>query len=385
VRRIVLGTVIVLVVAAVAFFGGGGWYFADQIRSDGLAIVHDSPSYDLTVVSFDGGMVTLREAPGQPRNEVLRKNYVYGLRWPGGSGLLDPARSGTSDVSVVRPLTVQVGSPPTSGAPAELRRDVYNDPATAYKVRVSDVAYACAGGTCPAWQVPGAATTWAVMVHGWRASRTEPLRALDGVLHAGMPAMVITYRNDEGAPRDPSGFYRFGATEWHDLNDAVTYALQHGAQHIVLFGFSMGASVVASFLQHSSLADRVAGIVFDAPLLDFRRTTDYAAAQRRLPVVGLPIPPPLTWTAETIADLRYDINWDSIDYLDARWLRVPTLLFHGTADKRVPIAASDELAAGKPQLVREIRVPGAAHVEAWNADPQRYTAHLSAFLTGVNS
>jgi pimeloyl-ACP methyl ester carboxylesterase len=383
IRRILTGVVVFLVVVAVVFFGGGGWYFAGEIRSGGLAVEHDVARYDLTVDAFEGGVVTLREAAGRPRNDVLRRNYTYGLRWPGGSGVLDPATAGTSERSMVRPLSVTSGTPPAPGSPAQLRRDVYTDPATAYHVAVSDVTYECAGGTCPAWRVPGAGTTWAVMVHGWRAARTEPLRALQSVLQANMPAMVISYRNDVGAPPDASGFYRFGATEWRDLHDAVSYAMRNGAQRVVLFGYSMGASVIASFLQHSTLADRVTGLVFDAPLLDFRRSTDYAAAQRQLPVVGLPIPPPLTWTAETIADLRFGIDWESIDYHDAGWLRVPTLVFHGTADDTVPIASSDELAARHPQLVREIRVDGASHVESWNADPKRYIAQVSNFLPTV--
>jgi uncharacterized protein len=147
-----------------------------------------------------------------------------------------------------------------------------------------------------------------VLVHGWRAGRTEPLRLLGPVLDAGMPALVIGYRNDEGAPADPSGFYRFGATEWRDLDSAVGYALAHGARDVVLFGVSMGGGVAAAFLENSAHAAAVSGLVLDAPLLDFQRTVDHGAAQRELPVVGGPIPGPLSWTAKTIAGWRYGIG-----------------------------------------------------------------------------
>jgi pimeloyl-ACP methyl ester carboxylesterase len=204
------------------------------------------------------------------------------------------------------------------------------------------------------------------------------------VIKAGMPALVITYRNDEGAPRDSSGYYRYGATEWQDLDNAVVYALEHGARRVVLFGFSMGGGIVASFLEHRpERATHVAGIVLDAPILNFRRTVGFGAAQRELPVIGGSIPAPLIWTAETIASLRYGIDWERIDYLDGQWLSVPALVLHGTADKTVPIATSDAFAAAFPQLVREIRVPGAGHVEAWNTDPGRYTTEVSAFLRRV--
>jgi fermentation-respiration switch protein FrsA (DUF1100 family) len=100
-------------------------------------------------------------------------------------------------------------------------------------------------------------------------------------------------------------------------------------------------------------------------------------------VLGTPIPGPLSWTAKTIAGWRYDIGWERINYLDGDWLRVPALVFHGTADKTVPVASSDAFTASHPRLVQEVRVAGAAHVESWNADPARYTAHVSAFLAGV--
>ena len=376
---------LVVVVALAVLFGGGGWYFAGQIRADGLAVERSAPAYDLTVVGVGAGTVTLHEASGHERDPALRRGEEYGLGWPGGSGVLGVVPAAGSDGAVVRPLTVSTGRAPRVGTRAELRRDVFNDPASAYHRPVRDVGIACAGGQCPAWYLPGTGATWAVLVHGKGATRTEPLRALGAVLQVGMPALVVSYRNDPGAPRDPSGFYRYGATEWRDLDLAVRYALDHGARRVVLGGFSMGGGIVASFLEHSGRTASVSGLVLDAPMLDFRRTVDFGASQRRLPLVGAPIPGPLTWTAETLAGLRYGINWQCIDYLDAHWLRVPTLLFHGTADDTVPIATSDGLARAHPDLVREVRVRGATHVGAWNADPARYTAILAAFLRQLSA
>ena len=382
-RRLLIGLLVVTVVLAMLLLGGG-WYFAGQIRADGLALDRTSSEYALTVTAVNGGAVGLREAPGHARDETLRKNSTYGLAWPDGSGVLGPVDGTGADGSVIRSLMVKRGVPPRVGTPATLRREVFDDPVSAYRVRSQDVDIDCAGGRCPAWYLPGRTTTWAVMVHGKGATRTEPLRAVGAALQVGMPTLVITYRNDPGVPRDPSGFYRYGATEWRDLDNAVTYALSHGAQHVVLFGFSMGGGIVASFLERSTHAGRVTGLVLDAPMLSFRRTVDYGASQRTLPFVGGPIPGPLTWTAETIAGLRYGIDWNRIDYLDGRWLHVPTLLFHGTADDTVPIATSDLLARAHPRLVQEVRVDGAAHVESWNASPVRYTAALAAFLDRVD-
>ncbi len=380
VRRILLWFVLPVVVLTALFFLGGGWYFAGEIRSDGLVVEHGPTEYNLVVVSASAGVVTLREAAGQERDGNLRSTDTYGLLWPGGSGVLGLAKSTAPDSAVTRPLTVRTGSAPRPGVQATLNKDLFADPRRAAGVGFENVSYDCAGGRCPAWYVPGPSGTWAVMVHGKGGTRTEPLRALGAVTDAGMPALLVTYRNDAGAPPEPSGYYRYGDTEWRDVDSAVGYALAHGARNVVLFGWSMGGGIVASFLEHSPRAARVTGIVLDSPMLDFRRTVEYGASQRELPVVGLPVPPPLTATATAIAGWRYDIGWDRIDYLDGDWLRVPTLVFHGTADLTVPIATSDALARRYPKLVREVRVAGSEHTEPWNTDPGDYTAELASYL-----
>lgn len=379
---VLLSALLVLVV--VVFLGGGGWYFANQIRQDGLSRQPPSHEDDLTVTQVGDGAIGLREAAGA-HTDALHKTYVYGLQWPGGSGVVAAAVSPGPKGSVLRPLAVKVGTPPRVGMTAVLNPQVYVDPTSAYGVRVEQVRYPCAASnvSCPAWFVNGRGSTWAVLVHGKGSTRTEPLRALGAALRVALPSMVITYRNDVDAPADPSRFYRYGATEWRDLESAVRFAQQRGARHVVLFGFSMGGGIVASFLEHSAAAGLVSGVVLDAPMLNFRRTVDFAASRRQLPLIGLPLPRPLTWTAETLAGLRFGIDWRSIDYLDGRWLRVPALVFHGTVDDTVPISTSDALARGHRQLVQEVRVAGASHVEAWNANPAAYTDTVVTFLHKV--
>jgi len=212
------------------------------------------------------------------------------------------------------------------------------------------------------------------------ARRLEPLRALGPAISLGLPSLVIGYRNDAGAPADPSGQYGYGATEWQDLAAAVDYAVGHGAESVVLFGSSMGGGIVAAFLERSESARLVRGVVLDSPMLDLRATVEHGAAQRELPVLGTEIPGVLTATAEWIAGRRYDLDWDAVDYLPGDWLTVPALVFHGTADDVVPIATTDALRRAHPALVEEVRVDGATHVASWNADPGVYEEREAAFL-----
>jgi hypothetical protein len=61
----------------------------------------------------------------------------------------------------------------------------------------------------------------------------------------------------------------------------------------------------------------------------------------------------------------------------------PLRVFHGTDDDTVPITITDELAAGRPDLVQVVRVEGARHVRSWNVDPRGYERRESAFLACV--
>lgn len=46
----------------------------------------------------------------------------------------------------------------------------------------------------------------------------------------------------------------------------------------------------------------------------------------------------------------------------------------------IPIQTSEELAAARPDLVTFVPVQGAAHMEAWNLDPDAHPRHVVSFL-----
>ena len=177
----------------------------------------------------------------------------------------------------------------------------------------------------------------------------------------GLPALYITYRNDKGQPRDPSGIYQFGLTEWRDLHAAVEYVLsQPGARNVVLIGHSMGGSIIAKFLYESPLAGSVTGAVIDSPMMDFKAPVDSGARKRHLP--GF-----VTSAGKWMTTLRFGLDWDAMDYLkNADRLDVPILLIHGENDTYVPIETSNKLAELRPDLVTYSVYPNATHTNSWN-------------------
>lgn len=377
----------------VLVLGGGGWYFATRIGSDGLAVKPYPTTYELVLTRVHGGpghgSVTIRSSSATELARI-KVPSTYGLSWRGGYAQVSgPVVQQTRD-EVVRRFHLVSGHLPVEGTHADLDLAAFPAvPALALGPTVRVVRYTSPLGRFPAWLLPGSgpggrgsAHTWAVVVHGKGGSRTEMARMTRATAAAGLPSLDITYRNDPGLPDDPSRHYQYGRTEWQDLRGAVAYAAAHGATRVVLGADSMGGGIVASYLRHRAATDSpaVVGLVLDAPMLDFGRTVSYGAEQLKIPLVGH-VPSFLTWTAKRIAGMRYGIDWSAVDYLDdSRWLTVPTLLFHGTADKTVPFETSRELALAKPRLVTFVPVSGVDHVRSWNADPQAYAARIAHFL-----
>ena len=378
----VLAPVTGLVVASGA---GGIWYLAGKIRSEALTTGPRPamPVYDdAQFVELVPGKARLRALGAQPG---LFKAELYGIAWPGGIGQLGAAAAVSGDV-VTRPLTVTAGSAPGVGQFAALDRSFFlGDPEAALGIPVQHVVVPGPLGPLPAWYFPGRHSTFVIGVHGQNGSRKDLLRVIDIAHHQGFPALAVTYRNDLGVARDPSGYLRYGQTEWHDIEAAVRWSLAQGARSIVLVGQSMGGGIVAAFLARSPLAAKVARVVLDAPMLDLHAAVRYQVDLRLVPMIRR-LPAPLIWAAERIASARFGVDWSAISYLDEpMWLKVPALVTHGGDDTRVPISVSIRLQELKPSLVTFERFPGAGHLESWNIDRSRYTSLVSAFLAPAAS
>ena len=372
--------VAVSLVVVTVVHAGGGWYFAGRIESGALASTPAQPMPafdDVRVVKVTRSTVTLRRAADAGDNFAAAA--TYGLAWEGGTGMVGPATV-NKDGTVTRSLKVLQGTPPFPRQGAALDRSVWTgDPPQAFPLAKMDISVA----GLPAWYFPagpGAVGTLAIYVHGQNGNRNNALRFATAAVPAGTPVLAIIYRNDVGAPKDPSGRLQYGRTEWRDLEAAVDWALEQGARNVVLVGESMGGAVVASFLEKSPRRNVVTGIILDAPMLSLSAVVENGA-RTGLPGGGA-VPASVVWAAKEIAAKRYDVDWNAVDYLDdTAWLRIRTLVVHGSADTVVPLSVSQQLQRAKPQLVRLEVFPGAQHTESWNTDATRYAAVVRQYLT----
>lgn len=234
-------------------------------------------------------------------------------------------------------------------------------------------------GPAESWLVPASGgSLWAIYVHGVGGLRENGYRQLSVLHEAGLPTLLMGYRNDPWAPKGQPPFYSFGLTEWRDLEAAVTWARGRGAEEIVLVAESMGAAIAGQFLMRSGAARDVSALVLDAPALDYRmilrsftRWLVFGGAIERLG---------LRWARVVLpADLGAAVVMDAV-----RDFPGPVFVVHGTADVLVPVGTSRELVAGRGAGRTEYVETRAHHLLSWQVDRGRYRTEMLAFLNGLD-
>lgn len=243
------------------------------------------------------------------------------------------------------------------------------DPGTAFGFAFSEVTFATPLGEAQAWLVPATtpSDTWAIYVHGIGGIRENGYKQL-GILHeAGLPVLLITYRNDRGAPTGERPLYSFGIEEWADIDAALTYALGKGAHQVVLVADSMGGAIAGQFLRRSPQVDRVVALALDAPALDVRAVALHAVRALRLPFAGL-----IADTGTALFGRIWGLDLSQAVVTD-KVIAFPRPLFlaHGTADRLVPIPGSDELNDARAAPTVYVR-SGAEHLQTFSEDPAAY-------------
>lgn len=242
-------------------------------------------------------------------------------------------------------------------------------------------------GPAPAWLIKPspehAVSSWAIMVHGRGAQRTEGLRAVRTARDLGMTSLLISYRNDGDAPETSDGLYSLGFTEWGDLEAAIEFALRHGAKDVVLFGYSMGGAISLQVVDQSPYGRNVLALVLDGPVINWIDVLAHQAALNRIPAaIGrygqfmLSHP----W-GRRITGMAGPLDLKSMDWVSrAEELRTPTLILHSKDDDFVPYGPSRELARRNPGLVEFIEFDRAGHTREWNVDPVRWDAVVKDWL-----
>jgi len=360
-RRAAYAGVAGLAVLVPTSTAGATWLLANQVLN-----VSAARQYPLRVRDVSDGRATLTRTVDTARPMPL--SFV----WPDGHARLGSiVREDRS--TVTREIVVDRGSL-RAGVRGYSSGYVYEGtPDLPYR----DVTVPGPLGSLPAWFVPGASSTWIIAVHGRGAPRGEALRILPTLAASGHPTLVVTYRNDEGAPASPDCRYHLGDTEWEDVLAAVTYARSQGATSVVLYGWSMGGAILLTMLRRWQHDGFVSGLILDCPVIDWASTLRLNARQ-------LGIPSAWIWTALRLIERQARLRMSDLDQRGfAAALDVPTLLFVDHDDRTVAPGPAVEFGRARPELIRLVETHGAGHCRVWNLDPGRYEDEVRGFLEGL--
>ncbi|MFD5076909.1 alpha/beta hydrolase [Streptomyces sp. NPDC058371] len=326
----------------------------------------------LTVHSTAAGQITLT------RDLASLRPGTYGLSGDGSHAVVGPVLDSAPHPAdtVVRRLERVTHGTLRPGDRVWLTPNLHvGNPSTALGLDHADVNVPGELGALPAWFVPGTRDTWVITVHGLGATREHPMNVMEFLHRQQLPVLDVAYRGDLGAPRPQDGLNHLGETEWRDLDAALRYAVRYGAERIVLYGWSTGATMALRAAAHSAVRDRITGLVLDSPVLSWETTLRALASARRTPAALLPL-------AVRAAQGRTGLQGDRIvEAADPGRLKVPVLLLHGPDDAIAPWDFSRRLAARRPDRVTLHTVPHAPHGAMWNADPADYEEALRRFLT----
>jgi alpha-beta hydrolase superfamily lysophospholipase len=344
------------------------WHFASYV----LVPDHSPWSESVEIEAVAPNRIKLK------RSDATQRPGVYGLVWQAGHAVVGPVL-GENDEAVTRRLS-DVRGYLAAGIDAGIDTNVYSgNPGETLGLPYRTVAVPSQLGPMPAWEIPARSSSWAIVVHGINDDREVGLRIAPTLRRAGFNSLLISYRDDLGAPESPDGLHHQGQTEWRDLAAAVRYALHRGARHLVLDGYSMGGALIGQFMENSPLAGRIYGLVLDAPALNWKAILEFNATRMGFPsFAALPV--------EWAIDARTGVGWDSLDALEhPDDFHLPILLFHGEDDQVVPIETSKELAQELPRWVSYYAVPKAGHIQSWNVDPALYDRRLRRFLLQIGT
>jgi uncharacterized protein len=259
------------------------------------------------------------------------------------------------------------------------RNGYRGDPKSGLGLEFEAVDIATEHGPAQSWFVPaGGGSLWAIYVHGVGGLRENGFRHLSVLHEAGIPALLIGYRNDPWGPRGDPFFYGFGLHEWGDLEASVRWAARRGAERIILVSESMGAGIAGQFLKRSPEAGRIAALVLDSPALDFRLVVERYA--RWLPLWRIFVPLGHRWARAVLpVDLETAVVMDTVcDFAG------PVFVAHGTTDPLVPATVSRRLVAARKGATVHVET-NAQHLQSWQADEPRYRRELLGFLTRLKA
>ena len=378
---------VVWALAGVAIAAGVGLSGLGLVIARRLTAPVNSRKFDLTIRGVDNSgerpIVILDRTP----RTAAPGDYCLILE-NGGWVKLTPGVEDRGPSLVGREVVGESGPALAVGQRASWSGIYFQTPADA-GLQATDVDIQTDVGPAPAWLITPQgtpSTTWAIHIHGLGSTRAGTLRGVQVATECGLTSLVVTYRNDGEGPKFGTGRSELGAAEVADVRAAVDYALENGANRVVLFGWSMGAAIALQLPSDPKLHGIVSGLVLDSPILDWVETLKANCTRSGLPAWAgaLALPWLSSRLLARLVGLANPIDLPSFDWIvRAGELTVPMLILHGTLDTSSPFAQSTRFKAMRSDIV-DLEPFDADHTMSWNSERERWRAVVASWPSSVS-
>lgn len=257
-----------------------------------------------------------------------------------------------------------------------------------------DIAFRAVDGLRIAgWWLPSGGETAVVMIPGGGGNRLSDSTLVSQVAMGYLVlARAFTSRGHSVLMYDPRGTggsegnrIGFGSLEARDLVGALDWLAERRVtpDRVAVFAHSMGCATAMFALDKRTYA----GLVADSPLGGF--STDdvvrFASSLLRLPTTATR---PLTLLfmngVFVAARLLWGMRLSDQPMETLRAHPAPTLVFHGRADRRIPVRVGEQVAeAAGDGLLGAYFLDGVDHGGSYDADPAWYVATVTGALDSM--
>ena len=233
------------------------------------------------------------------------------------------------------------------------------------------------------WYIPAAppSTKTIIFSHGYGGNREEiwvPIYELARKAHElGYHVLMFDYGYVYVEERLMTG----GVNESSELLGAVNFARDRGADHVVIWGFSMGAGTALMAAMQTDLID---GLILDSTFIPSPDTLHYNLQQ----MLALYFPPePLNTLLRWVYPLMNGAGFHDIPYrqLLQTTFQLPIFFIHGSADERSPYEMIRSIGINQISTAHSQYwlVPGATHELVYRAKKDEYLERTTQFLQQI--
>ena len=221
-----------------------------------------------------------------------------------------------------------------------------------------------------------------IIAHSYRKNRLEfGIQTIDMIkffMNKGYNVFTFDFRNSgkSGGEVSTLGYY-----EKDDLLAAISYIKQQGSKHIVLLGFSTGAST--SILAAAESTD-VDAVIADSPYSDLGSYLD-GSFNKKTHLPAFLFNKTVLISMEILGgiDTANASPMNSLKELSPAWL----LLIHGQGDTEIPVDNSRRLYTAysklNPGKVELWETDAVGSIGSYTAYPEKYFERLSSFLDRI--